>query len=185
MSSPKRLAVAQERRAGEHVDLGAGVVDVIFAGDVEAGEGEQIGQRVAEHGAAAMAHMHRAGRIGGHILDVHGVPLADGAPPIRITLLQHHAQHAWPECTGECQVDEAGPGDLDLVDAGIGGEHRHDALGELRAAECRAGLASTMAALVARSPWVGSLGAVSVMPSTLASSGTTPSCLSCWTAAKT
>ncbi len=78
-----------------------------------------------------MAHMHRTGRVGRHVFDVHGLALADGASPIRITLLQHHAQHARPECTGECQVDEAGSGDLDLVDARIGGEHRHDALGEL------------------------------------------------------
>ena len=48
-----------------------------------------------------------------------------------------------------------------------------------------AALASTMAALVARSPCEASLGGSSVMPSMLASCGTTPSCLSCWTAART
>ena len=77
----ERLAVAQIGRAGERIDLGAGVVDIIFARHGEAGEGEQIGERIAEHGAAAMADMHRPGRIGRHILDVHGLAFADGAPP--------------------------------------------------------------------------------------------------------
>ena len=30
----------------------------------------------------------------------------------------------------KCQIDKAGPGDLDLVDMRVGGEQRHDALGE-------------------------------------------------------
>ena len=33
----ERLAVAQIGRAGERIDLGAGIVDIIFAGDGEAG----------------------------------------------------------------------------------------------------------------------------------------------------
>ena len=51
----ERLAVAQIGRAREHFDLGAGVVDVIFARDLEAGEVEQVRQRVTEHRAAAVA----------------------------------------------------------------------------------------------------------------------------------
>ncbi len=74
--------------------------------------------------------MHRARRVGGHVLHVHGLPLADGASPKRITLLQHHAQDARPKCTGECQVDESGAGDLDLLNVRIGGDERHDALGQ-------------------------------------------------------
>src|SRR5512143_1775079 len=61
--------------------------------------------------------------------------------------------------------------------------------GTMRSASSRgflpAALARTMAALVARSPWEASLGGSSVMPSMLASCGTTPSCLSCCTAART
>ena len=34
----QRLAVAQEGRAGEHIDLRAGIVDVVLAGDLVAGE---------------------------------------------------------------------------------------------------------------------------------------------------
>src|SRR5262245_30260693 len=61
--------------------------------------------------------------------------------------------------------------------------------GPMRSASARgarpACLASTMAALVARSPCEASLGDPSVMPSVLAPEGTTPSCFNCWTAART
>src|SRR5262245_52485836 len=61
--------------------------------------------------------------------------------------------------------------------------------GAMRSASARgarpACLASTMAALVARSPCEASFGDPSVMPSVLAPGGTTPSCFSCWTAART
>jgi hypothetical protein len=66
----ERLAVAQEGRAREHIDLRAGVVDVIFARDVKARERQQVGQRIAEHRAAAMADMHRPGRIGRDVFDI-------------------------------------------------------------------------------------------------------------------
>ena len=66
----QRLAVAQVDRAGELVDLGAGVVDVVLARDGEAGLLEQRRQRVADHGAAAMADMHRPGRVGRDVLDI-------------------------------------------------------------------------------------------------------------------
>ena len=126
----KRFAIAQVSRAGERIDLGARVVDIIFARHGKAGEGKEIGERIAEHGAAAMADMHGAGRIGRHIFDVHGLAFADGAAPVSRALLEHHAQHARPEGRRERQIDEAGPRDLDLVDMRVRGEQRHDALGK-------------------------------------------------------
>ena len=60
----ERLAVAQEGRAREDIDLSAGIVDVVFARHGKAREGEQIGERIAEHRAAGMADMHGAGRVG-------------------------------------------------------------------------------------------------------------------------
>ena len=78
----ERLAVAQEGRAREHVDLRAGIVDVVFARDLVAGEGEQVGERVAEHRAAAMADMHRPGRVGRDIFDIDRLALPDIAAPI-------------------------------------------------------------------------------------------------------
>ena len=66
----QRLAVTQMGRAGEHLHLPAGVVDVVFADHLVSGKFEQAGQRVAHHRAAAVAHMHRSGRIGRDIFDV-------------------------------------------------------------------------------------------------------------------
>jgi hypothetical protein len=117
------------KRARERIDLGARVIDIIFAGDGEAGEGEKIGERIAEDRAPAMADMHRSGRVGGDIFYVHRFAFADGALPIG-ALLQHHAEHARPEGRCKCQVDEAWAGDLDLLDMTIGSDQGRDALGQ-------------------------------------------------------
>ena len=66
----QRFAVAQEGRAGERIDLRAGVVDVIFLGDLVACKFKQVGERVADDGATAMSDMHRTGRIGRDIFDI-------------------------------------------------------------------------------------------------------------------
>src|SRR3546814_10498507 len=63
----QRLAVTQMGGAGERIDLAARIVDVIFAGHVISGEGQHIRQRIAHHRAPAMAHVHRAGWVGGNI----------------------------------------------------------------------------------------------------------------------
>ena len=73
----ERLAVTQESRARQHIHLRARIVDVVFARDVEAGEQEQIGKRVAEHRAAAVADMHGSGRIGRDVLDIDFFAFAD------------------------------------------------------------------------------------------------------------
>jgi hypothetical protein len=66
----ERLAVAEECGACEHIDLGAGIVDVVFACDIVAGEIQEACERVAEHRAPAMTDMHRPGRIGRDIFDI-------------------------------------------------------------------------------------------------------------------
>ena len=92
----KRFAVAQECRAREHVDLRAGVVDVIFARDVVAGKIKQAAQRIAEHRAAAMADMHRPGRIGRDVFDIDLGAVADRAFAVGRGLAQHGAQLVRP-----------------------------------------------------------------------------------------
>ena len=75
----ERFAVSQIGGAREHIDLRARVIDVIFARDLEAGKLQQVGERVAEHGAAAMADMHRSGRICRHVFDVNRRAVPDVA----------------------------------------------------------------------------------------------------------
>jgi len=58
------FAVSQMGRPGEHLHLRPGIVDVVFARHFVPGKLEQLGQCVAHHGPAAMAHMHRPGRVG-------------------------------------------------------------------------------------------------------------------------
>ena len=93
----ERLAVTQERRARQHVDLRAGVVDVVFARDVKAGKGQQGRQRIAEHRAAAMADMHRPGRIGRDVFDIDLLARADRRCGHSRALAQHGAQARRPK----------------------------------------------------------------------------------------
>ena len=90
----QRLAVAQIGGAGQRIDLRAGIVDVVLARHLVAGELQQVGQRIAEHRAAAMADVHRPGRVGRDVLDVDALALAEigaavggallrGSPPPR------------------------------------------------------------------------------------------------------
>ena len=125
----KRLAIPEEGGAREHIDLSAGIVDVIFAGDVVTREIKQARQRVAEHGAAAMADMHRSGRIGRDVFDVDLGAAADAA--VIGPLAQHRPQRLRPSGGLQCQVDEAGTGDIDLGDQGVGAEPLGDLLGEI------------------------------------------------------
>jgi len=76
----KRLAVAQECRPGQNIDLGAGIVDIIFPRNIISGEIKQIGKRIPEDRAAAMADMHRTCRIGRNIFHVDLLAAADLRP---------------------------------------------------------------------------------------------------------
>ncbi|MEH2485560.1 hypothetical protein V1280_001499 [Bradyrhizobium sp. AZCC 2230] len=125
----ERLAIPQERGTPEHIDLRAGVVDVIFAGDIVAAELEQARQRIAEHGAAAMADMHRTGRIGRDVFDID-LGAATNAAVIG-ALAQHRPQCLRPGGGYQRQIDEAGTGDIDLGDQRIGAEPLGDLLGEV------------------------------------------------------
>ena len=109
----QRLAVAQEGGAGEHVHLRAGIVDVVFARHPRTGKGEQVAQGVAEHRAAAVADMHRPGRIGGDELDVDLLTAGPGTAEID-ALRQACAENIAKHLRLELDVDEARPGDLGL-----------------------------------------------------------------------
>ena len=127
----ERLAVTQECRAREHVDLGAGIVDVIFAGDVVARELQQAAQRIAEHRAPAMADMHRPGRIGRDVFDIDLLGRAHRALAVGGALAQHRAQRVRPGRRFQGQVDEAGTGDVDRCNQIVRAQLGRDRLGEI------------------------------------------------------
>ena len=64
-------------RAGENIDLRAGVVDVILALDLEPGLGQQRRERVADDSAPAVADMHWPGRVGRDEFDIDPLAAAD------------------------------------------------------------------------------------------------------------
>jgi hypothetical protein len=73
----EQFEIAQPGRDGEDVHLAAGVIDVVLARHLVAGEGQQRRQAGAVGGAAAMADMQRAGGIGGNEFDLQGrIPAA-------------------------------------------------------------------------------------------------------------
>ncbi len=131
MRLAERLAIAQERRAGEHVDLGAGVVDVVFARDVVARELQQAAQRIAEHRAAAMADMHRPGGVGRDVFDIDLLGRAHWTLAVAGALAQHGAQRVRPGRRLQSQIDEAGAGDVDGCNQIIRAQFGRDRFGEI------------------------------------------------------
>ncbi len=127
----QRLAVAQIGRAREHVDLGAGVVDVILARDGKAGEREQVRQSIAKHGPAAMADMQRSGRIGRNVLDVDRRTRPDIARTVADPEPHRAAQRLDPGSGLERQIDKTRPGHLDLVDEFVGAQSFGNPFGKL------------------------------------------------------
>ena len=158
----KRLAVAQHDRAGQHVDLRAGVVDQIFLGDVIAGEGQKVGQRVADDGAAAMPDMHRTGRIGRDIFDIGLLAGADRRAAVVRPCCKDVGKMLVPETIVRPRLTKPGPATSTLATSG---SVRKAAA--MVSASARgfwpAALASTIAALVARSPCVASRGGSTAM----------------------
>ena len=109
----KRLEIAQIGGAGEHVDLRAGVVDVIFARHLSPGEAEQARQSVAEHRAARVADMHRAGRVGADIFDIDRARRRPRRPrQRRDPSFNTVAQNIGVNVRLQTDIDKAGPGDF-------------------------------------------------------------------------
>ena len=104
------LQVAHAQRRGDVVHLSAGVVDVIFLGDREAGLGQEAREHVAHDRAAGVTHMHGAGGIGRDILDVDRFAGAGGAVAICAAFFQHIQQGPAPDGVIELDVDEARTG---------------------------------------------------------------------------
>ncbi len=108
------LHVARPHRQRQHLDLIAGVVDVVLGRHRIAGEAQQARQRIADRGVPAVGDGDRAGRIGGQVLEDDVRRLARGAPPPVVARGEDGGQQALPERGRQAQVDEARPGDAGL-----------------------------------------------------------------------
>ena len=126
-----QLQVADGQALAELFDLVARVVDIELAGHVVPGPVQAGGQAVAQRAAARVAHVHRAGRVGGD--ELHVVALASTAVGAAVLgLAAGGAQHAGEPAAAQKQVDEPGPRDLGAVEQAAGKVQRaDDGLGNL------------------------------------------------------
>ncbi|MNS54903.1 hypothetical protein D3C72_877210 [compost metagenome] len=96
---------------------------------VEALPRQQVGQRIAQRGLAAVADVQRAGRVGGDELHQHLAVHAALTRAVVVALGQHRAQHLGLGRGRHAQVDEAGARDLHGLDQALRarvGLHRGD-----------------------------------------------------------
>ena len=112
------FAHAQVHGITEQAHLAAGVVDVVFGGNVVTGEAEQAGQGVANGGTTAMADVQGAGGVGGHVFHVDAAAITALGRTEGLALLFHVHHHFLPEGGSEGEVDKAGAGDLGGHEAG-------------------------------------------------------------------
>ena len=105
-------------REREALDLAAAVVDVVLALDLVADRLEQADEGVAVGGVAAAADVQRPGRVGGDELDQDPFGRVGRGPGRGSSPDSARRCHRPPvPGVGEEEVDEAGAGDLDPLDA--------------------------------------------------------------------
>ncbi len=120
---PGRVFLLSERRAeglqvapvggpGERVHLRTRVVDVVFLAHLVARLGEQVGERVADDGTAAVADVQGTGRVRGDVFHVHALPLPRVAVAILLTRAQDGREDGPERVGAQTEVDEAWPGRL-------------------------------------------------------------------------
>ena len=86
---------------------------------------------IAECGPAAVADMHRAGRISGYVFEVHiAHALRDLALAVVVLLHKHIGEHALVRRRRKAYVDEAGTCDLDRFDHVVLGKMVDDDLSD-------------------------------------------------------
>ena len=110
----------------EPVDLRAGVVEVVLAGDLAALRGQDPAERVADRGPAGAAEVDRAGRVRRDELEVDLGPGQRVPAAVRGAGVEHLAHDVALRGRGEPEVEEAGTRDLGRGDAVV----RRDGFGE-------------------------------------------------------
>jgi hypothetical protein len=93
---------------------------------------------------------------------VNGDAALGGRAPVILARLHYRGEFRPPGIVDQAHVDEAGPGNLHRRDLGQLLQLGREQTGECARGFVPAGFASTMAALVARSPCVGSRGGSTV-----------------------
>ena len=124
-------ACGGQQGAGEAVDLGAVVVEVVLPGDLSATGGQDSGQGVADGGPAGATQVDRPGGVGRDVLEVDVLAAQGVVAAVGLTGLDDGAGELAGAGGVEADVEEAGAGDLHGGDAVEGLETRNEELGEV------------------------------------------------------
>ena len=106
--------VARVERIAELVELGAGVVEVVLAVHLGALRREQVRDRVADRDPAPTARVQGPGGIGRDELEVYPPAREHRRAAVPIARRDHITQDVVQPRRREEEVEEAGPGNLDL-----------------------------------------------------------------------
>ncbi|MDQ1137481.1 hypothetical protein QE410_002280 [Microbacterium sp. SORGH_AS 1204] len=123
--------VSGDEAAGEAIDLGAVVVEVILAGDLGALRRQDAREGIAEGGPAGAAEVDRTGRVRADEFEVDNLVGAGVVGAERAALLDDRLGESACRRGIQADVDEARACDLDARDAVDGFEARGDLGGEL------------------------------------------------------
>jgi len=106
----------------QDVDLPARIVDVELANQIVAGGREQVAERRAVGGEAAVAHVHGAGGIGRDEFDHDLAAAAHLAAAVRLAQRGHRPEFGEPGVFRQAEIDEAGAGDFRAGDQAVHGQ---------------------------------------------------------------
>ena len=125
-----QLHVAGVDGHGKLVDLVAGVVDIELFPGVAAVPLQHVGQSVTQHAAPGVSHVHGAGGVGRDELHHHLLAVALGVGAVSGALSLHVGQDLAEPLGTQGEVQEAGAGDLHLLEEAALQLHVvHDGLG--------------------------------------------------------
>ena len=102
------LLIPNPHRPVKCLHLRAGIVDVIFAGNVVSRRCQRVRQRAAQHGAAGVPHMHRPSRVDADKLDHHLAALANLCRAERVSSASHRLNLLLQPAIAEPEIDEPG-----------------------------------------------------------------------------
>ena len=126
-----KLHIARADGVAEGVHLRAVVVDVKLTLDVVTGVVHNTAEGVAQRGPAAVTDVHGADGVGGNELDLGLQAATDVGLSEVHALLAGLAEDGVLDGNREVEVDEAGAGDLDLLDRGVLGHMGNNGLCDL------------------------------------------------------
>ncbi len=118
-AEPVGLAVTLEGGAGQHINLCATVIDVVFTRYIVTGEVKQRAQCIAKNRAAGVAHMQRAGRVGRDKLNINLPPCPDIGTAKACTGSKDVSQQPLPDGGVQANVQKAGAGHVSCKNARV------------------------------------------------------------------